>query len=308
MLGRLGRFMYRGLDGLIGPFAPDIVHAEEEPFSMACWQAFRVARAGGVPFSFYTWENLRRRYPFPQNLTLPRVVRGSAGAMAGNAEAQRIVRNWGFRGPLAVVPQYGVDPREFRPRPAGTCRRALGLPVPVLMAGYAGRLVPEKGVETLVKAVSMLPPRVHALVVGSGPGEAAIRAAARPLGGRAHFIRALPRSRMPLALGAMDCLVLPSRTTREWKEQFGRVVVEAQSCGRWAVGSRSGEIPNVVGDRRLTFREGSARELAGKLGRLLLGVPPAGLKSRLAERARREFSEAAVAGAVDRLLRRVLAS
>ena len=306
LLGRLGRFMYRGLDRLVGPFNPDLVHAEEEPFSMAGYQAFGVASRLGVPFTFYTWENICRRYPVPQNLTLPLVVRRSAGAMAGNAEAARIVRRWGFKGPLATVPQYGVDPGEFRPRPAAECRRALGLPLDVKLAGYVGRLVPEKGVEALLKAVGSLPPRVHALVVGGGPHEAALKAVAHPLGRRVHFIRALPRKRVPLAMGALDCLVLPSLTTRDWKEQFGRVVVEALSCGRWVLGSRSGEIPNVVGDPRLTFGEGDSRALARKLDWLLLGRPPLGLKARLATRARREFSEGAVARAVDRLLRRAL--
>ena len=307
LLGRLGRFMYRGLDRLVRPFNPDLIHAEEEPFSMAGYQAYGLASRLRVPFTFYTWENVRRRYPVPQNLTLPSLIRGSAGAMAGNAEAARIVRRWGFKGPLTTVPQYGVDGGEFRPRPVAACRRALGLPLNVKLAGYVGRLVPEKGVATLLKAVGSLPPRVHALVVGGGPHEAALKAAARPLGGRVHFIRALPRGRVPLAMGARDSLVLPSHTTRDWKEQFGRVVVEALSCGRWVLGSRSGEIPNVVGDRRLTFREGDTRALARKLGWLLLGRPPVGLRARLSTRARREFSEAAVARSVHGLLRRALA-
>jgi glycosyltransferase involved in cell wall biosynthesis len=49
-------------------------------------------------------------------------------------------------------------------------------------------------------------------------------------------------------LGAMDVLVAPSQTTPRWKEQFGRVLIEAMACGVPVLASDSGEIPKVVGD------------------------------------------------------------
>ena len=44
-----------------------------------------------------------------------------------------------------------------------------------------------------------------------------------------------------------DVLVLPSHTTATWKEQFGRVIIEALWCGVPVVGSDSGEIPWLIG-------------------------------------------------------------
>jgi len=61
---------------------------------------------------------------------------------------------------------------------------------------------------------------------------------------------------------------LPSHTTRAWKEQFGRVLIEAMSCGVPVVGSSSGEIPNVIGDAGLIYPEGDVRALATTLQRL----------------------------------------
>jgi glycosyltransferase involved in cell wall biosynthesis len=59
-----------------------------------------------------------------------------------------------------------------------------------------------------------------------------------------------------------DALVLPSRTTANWKEQFGRVLIEAMSCGVPVIGSSSGEIPHVIGDGGLVFAEGDSQALA----------------------------------------------
>jgi glycosyltransferase involved in cell wall biosynthesis len=62
--------------------------------------------------------------------------------------------------------------------------------------------------------------------------------------------------------------VLPSRTRPNWKEQFGRALVEAMACEVPVVGSDSGEIPNVIGDAGLVFPEGDVAALAGHLRRL----------------------------------------
>ena len=67
----------------------------------------------------------------------------------------------------------------------------------------------------------------------------------------------------------LDVLVLPSLTRANWKEQFGRVLVEAMACGTPPLGSSSGEIPNVIGDAGLVFPEGDASALAESLQRLM---------------------------------------
>jgi glycosyltransferase involved in cell wall biosynthesis len=70
----------------------------------------------------------------------------------------------------------------------------------------------------------------------------------------------------------MDCLVLPSRTTKKWKEQFGRVLIEAMACEVPVIGSDSGEIPNVIGESGLIFKEGDVDDLASKLKLLITNM------------------------------------
>jgi glycosyltransferase involved in cell wall biosynthesis len=73
---------------------------------------------------------------------------------------------------------------------------------------------------------------------------------------------------LPEHLATMDVLVLPSRTTPSWVEQFGHILLEAMAMGVPVIGSSSGEIPNVIGDAGLIFQEGDTAQLAAYLDRL----------------------------------------
>ncbi|MBZ0288634.1 MAG: glycosyltransferase, partial [Anaerolineae bacterium] len=66
----------------------------------------------------------------------------------------------------------------------------------------------------------------------------------------------------------LDVFVLPSLTRPNWKEQFGRVLVETMASGVPVIGSDSGAIPGVVGDAGLIVPEGDADALAAALTRL----------------------------------------
>ena len=85
--------------------------------------------------------------------------------------------------------------------------------------------------------------------------------------GRVAVRSAVPHDAVSEVMSCIDLLVLPSRTTPRWKEQFGRVIIEALCCGVPVVGSDSGEIPVLL--RRtgagVIFREGDVPDLAEKL-------------------------------------------
>jgi glycosyltransferase involved in cell wall biosynthesis len=78
---------------------------------------------------------------------------------------------------------------------------------------------------------------------------------------------------MPAFYQGLDVFVLPSRTLPNWKEQFGRVLIEAMACAVPVVGSDSGEIPHVIGDGGLIFPEDDVEALHACLQQL--AVDPA---------------------------------
>ena len=108
-------------------------------------------------------------------------------------------------------------------------------------------------------------------VLGTGPqeGKARRRAAELGLAERIIWERGVPSTLIPERLRTFTMLVQPSLTRRNWKEQFGRAMMEAMACGVAVVGSTSAEIPNVIGDAGLVVPEGDATALREAMARLL---------------------------------------
>jgi glycosyltransferase involved in cell wall biosynthesis len=281
-------FVYRSeLARAIRQFQPEIIDVQEEPFSLAMGQilALRQALAPRSKLVFYSFQNLYKRYPPPFSLFEQWAFRAARYACVPVTEIGDVLRRKGYRGRIVLNPP-GVDPQVFQPMPAARAdvRAILGLAPDQPVLGYLGRLTPEKGVCDIVAALPALPPATRLLIIGGGDrGPIEQQAHALGVAGRVIFTGAIDRLDAPRYLNAMDLLVIPSRTTPRWKEQFGRVIVEAALCGVPVLGSDSGAIPEVVGVGGLIFREGNVRALAAA-ARLVLEQP--GLGAELGRRGR----------------------
>ena len=108
---------YPGLGRLLDRLRPDILHIDEEPYNLATFLALRSARrAGATRTLFFSWQNLNRRYPIPFSWIERYTLEHVDACIAGNHDAGRVWRAKGYRGPIAIIPQFGVDPDVFRPR------------------------------------------------------------------------------------------------------------------------------------------------------------------------------------------------
>ncbi|NJN19536.1 MAG: glycosyltransferase family 4 protein [Oscillochloris sp.] len=270
---------------------PNVFHIDEESFNLATFHAMRLGVKLGARCCFYNYANIDRRYPPPFSHFEHYNFRHAAHALACNREAAAIIERHGYNGPISVVPQFGVDPELFAP-PLDPARRE------GVIVGYLGRFVPEKGILDLLEAVAALPEYVRLRLIGSGTQRPAIeqRAVALGIGSRLEILPAVGSTEVPAALAGLDMLVLPSRTTANWKEQFGRVIIEAMSCGVPVIGSNSGEIPHVIGDAGLIFPEADIGALRRRI--TMLAEQPA-LRAEYARRGRAhvlaQYTQAAVA-------------
>lgn len=243
---------------------PEVVHLDEEPYNAATWLGVRAARRVGAATTFFAWQNIQRSYPPPFRWFEKAVYAACPQAIGGNRDAAEVLRCKGYTGEVTVLPQFGVDPSIFLPAE----RTESGLP---LRIGYAGGLLPEKGVDLLLGACANLRGDWRLAIAGVGAEEANLRVMAEELGvaARVEWVLHIPSVQMADFYRGLDVLVLPSRTLPNWKEQFGRVLIEAMACGVVVVGSDSGEIPHVIGDAGLVFPEENTAALAGHLQRLL---------------------------------------
>jgi len=304
---------YPTLGRLLGRLRPDILHMDEEPYNLATWQALRLGQQVGARSLFFTWQNLLRRYPWPFRSFERANYHRAAYAIAGNQAAARVLREKGYMGPLAVIPQFGVDPEIFSPAPSGDhagdgldANESSGGTQPGnLVIGYAGRLVPEKGIDVLLRACVRLPFEAWRVrVLGDGPDRERLRALAGELGieARVSFMGRLPSTRVVDFYRGLDVLVLPSVRRPGWMEQFGRVLIEAMACHVAVIGSDSGEIPHVIGDAGLVFPEGDAAGLCDAIT-ALAGDPirRANLANRGRARVLENFTHARIAAVTWRI-------
>ena len=282
--GRFHMHYYPDLKRIIRKNAFDIVHIDEEPYNFATFHAMRLARRQGMATVVFSWQNLRRTYPPPFNFMERYVLNKADALLVGNAEAEEVWQDKGYAGLLRKIPQFGVDPTIFHrhqqarraSRPSVILQRSARRPSqPSLTIGYVGRIVREKGVDILLQAAAKLNGPWDLKILGSGPDRARLERMAQRLGisARVKFDEWLPSVQMPHYLSGLDALVLPSISRPNWKEQFGRVLIEAMACEVVTVGARSGAIPEVIGNSGLTFEEGSITDLRAQLQTLLDDIP-----------------------------------
>lgn len=257
---------YPTLGAIVRQVRPDIFHVDEEPFNLATAEAFWWAERVGARALFVTWATVYRKYPPPFSLFERYTHRHAAAAIAGNTDALAVLQRRGFAGPTAIVP-LAIDPGLYPPHEGGRTGP--------FTIGFLGRLVREKGAHVLLAAAAALRGNWRVVIVGSGVEESTLReqAARSGIADRVEFVPQVPSSDVPSWLQRLDVLAVPSLTIPTWKEQFGRVIIEAMASRVAVVGSDSGEIPRVIADAGLITPEGDVAALAAALQDLLDDEP-----------------------------------
>lgn len=258
-------------------YKPDIIYCYEEAHTLmaACTLLLRRIFLPRSKVLLYAAQNIKKRYPIPFRLFERYAFRRGDAILTCGTRVAETLRSKGYRGDLRVVP-LPTDARTFAPDPKARneMRRTLGLPQSAILVGYVGKLVEEKGLLTLWRAFAEVArdcPDIRLVMAGGGPMKQVLEREAHSSGlhERLHFAGVIHNAALPAFMNALDVFVLPSETRPNWREQFGRVLVEAMACGVATVGSDSGEIPTVLGEAGLVFPEGDAKALAAHIRTLI---------------------------------------
>jgi len=150
-------------------------------------------------------------------------------------------------GDKTVTIYNGVNLERFSPRDQGDSRKSLRLPVGRPIICSVAMLIPEKGIQNLIKATALL---VHeharqdilVLVVGEGHYRSDLEKLAVKLNVTGNIKFLGRRSDVQTIISASDIVVVPSL----WQEAFGLIIAEAMASRRPVVASRLGGIPELV--------------------------------------------------------------
>lgn len=266
-----------GLNAVVRELGPEVVYIVGEPGYFSSWQTLRACEkhAPDAKTCSRQAQNIFRQWPFPFSHFERYCLKRLNCIFANGRQQADVLARKGYRGRVELMP-LGVDSNVFHRRDAETLRAELGVQDSFLV-GYVGKLTEAKGIADLLAAFRQLPDAAQLLIVGTGKlGRMVSELADEPgVGDRAHWVKGVAHVELPGYLSAMDVLVLPSVEVHAsavqrgvpipWREQFGRVLVEAMACGVPVVGSSSGLIPEVIGEAGATFRAGDAGDLAEKL-------------------------------------------
>ncbi|MEA5505778.1 hormogonium polysaccharide biosynthesis glycosyltransferase HpsO [Halotia wernerae UHCC 0503] len=270
------------LISLLRQFHPQIIQVEQGSRSLAYTQMIALnqllrLKAKNV---FFTWWNLPYELKLPIALLEKYNLNHSHGIISGNQDGAEVLRQRGYEGAIKVMPQLGVDESLFTPKRQPKLATKLGITSNDFVVGFVGRFVQEKGLLTLLKALTTLQAQPwKLLLLGRGiiQEELIKIATENNIRERLLIIESVPHHEVTNYINLMSTLVLPSETTYNfktltsvgWKEQFGHVIIEAMACQVPVIGSDSGEIPHVIGNAGLVFPEGDAIALANCLMQLI---------------------------------------
>lgn len=240
------------LSRLLRELGTDVVHGNP---GLAARLA---APRGAVLISTYHNMLVRRGYfsLVPDRFLVRKtdVLIGITEAVALNAE-----RALGLTGGTFSVVYNGIDVDRIKKLAEPPAEETDDEPGPVVC--YLGRLVPEKGVRTLIDAFTRLTkhaPTASLWIIGDGPDRRRLEKAAAGLNGKIKFWGEKTNP-YPLIVKA-DVFCLPA-----YAAGFELTLPEAMALGRPIVTTRVGGIPEVVGDAGLLVEPGDADALADAL-------------------------------------------
>jgi D-inositol-3-phosphate glycosyltransferase len=240
---------------------------------------------------------------FPgQRCAIEQLVIDAASAVIAECPQDEMDLRRHYRTPQARIRMIpcGFDPDELKPVDRAAARRRLGLPLDRPIVLQLGRMVPRKGVDTVIRSLAVLRNRFHhsplLLIVGGESyepdpertpeiGRLMQIAADEGVADHVRFIGQRARSELRYYYCASDVFV-----TMPWYEPFGITPVEAMACGVPVIGARVGGVKYSVEDGRTGFlveprnHEALARRLAHVLS-------DASIPRLLGKRARRRAYE-----------------
>ncbi|MEN2997659.1 MAG: glycosyltransferase [Brevinematia bacterium] len=258
---------------LIFKHKPDALYLKQEPYSTSSFTISLITKilSPKTKILIESDENIFKNHPIPFNFFEKFSLKLANTLVVVSTDSTDMYRKKGFNKEIYKT-YYFIPELKTDAEPMNIMSKAK------IKIGFAGRISKPKGIDTIILAMDELKKRdindTELFVVGYPEDKnyhEYLLKLAEEKGVKVTYLGSLSLDKMFSFYKAIDVLVLPSRTVSWWKEQFGRVLVEAMSCGTPCVGSSSGEIPRVINNPDLIFQEDNYIELANILEKFYTG-------------------------------------
>jgi D-inositol-3-phosphate glycosyltransferase len=268
LMAEFNNYVLAFCDGQQRPY--DVVHGN---FFMSGLTAMSMKQIYGIPFvmTFHALGRVRRQHQgnadqFPdERFAIEDAIIRESDCIIAECPQDRddLIKLYGANADKVKIVPCGFDPQEFQPLDRRSAREKIGFAGDAFLILQLGRLVPRKGIETVIRALALLrwnhAVAAHLVIVGGDheqPDPAAtpeigrLQAVAAELGVAdwVHFTGRRGREALRYYYNAADVFV-----TTPWYEPFGITPLEAMACGVPVVGSAVGGIRHSVRDRKTGF-------------------------------------------------------
>jgi glycosyltransferase involved in cell wall biosynthesis len=157
-----------------------------------------------------------------------------------------LAKEFGYKGEPVLIPN-GVDTELFGQDVSNEriekTKKKVGKKEGETWLITTSRLVKKNAIDDVVRALALMPPSVHFLVLGTGPDEMKLKALTSELGveGRIHFYGFVEYKDLPVFYRACDIFIRPSRS-----EGMGNSFIEAMAAGIPVIGTNEGGIKDFL--------------------------------------------------------------
>lgn len=181
-------------------------------------------------------------YNFPKKGFYTNFVRGifnnASYSMGLSKQAASEIKSLGINKDKVRVFTYWIDLEKFKK--VVNAKIKLGWRDKFVVL-FVGRLVKEKGIIGLLESAKKWDKRISLKVIGSGPLVERVKEVALKCK-NIEYVGIINQDNLPMYYSGSDILIVPSTS----EEGFGRVILEALSCGTPVIGSKRGAIPDAM--------------------------------------------------------------
>jgi len=300
----------------------DILYSAYEPNLLVTYLYARLARKFGLKHVFSTWQNV----PYDSRMSglklkiteglLKRNFKMSHAGLFGTQRAYEIHKPYLKHNPSLktdVIPQTGINTNVFKPDIESDFRQKHAPNADCLFL-FASTFTLRKGPMITLRAFNKVVqnlPKTHLIMVGMGEQEKEMKEFVVHAGiaDKVTFLPWQPIDALAPMYSSADVFIHPSQLYQGWEEQFGLLMLQAQSCGTPVITTKTGSLEETVLNNKtgLHVNSGDTQknidELANAMNRLAEDLQ---LRRQLGQNARQyiidHFSEKSVGERLEHFL------